>query len=74
MSSVKTECFDVDKFRHEIEKRPTIFDKQLKQYSDKVKKDKLWSEAYEAMQDGWEEMVEEEKIKIVSYFFMFIFK
>ena len=63
------ECFDVDKFIHEIEKRPAIFDKQLKEYSDKVKKDKLWSELSEAMQDGCEEMVEEEKIKISKLVF-----
>ena len=64
MSSVKTECFDVDKFIHKIEKTPAIFGKQLKEYSDKVKKDKLWTEVSEALQDVWEEMVEEEKIKI----------
>ena len=42
-------------------KRPAIYDKKLKACSDKNVKDKLWTEVYETMRDGWEEMEEEEK-------------
>ena len=63
MSSVNTDYFDCEKFIDEIKRRPTIYDKKLKAYSNKNVKDKLWTEVYEAMRDGWEEMEEEEKRK-----------
>ncbi|XP_065167385.1 uncharacterized protein [Atheta coriaria] len=47
----------------EIEKRPALYKKQLKEYSDVNVKKKLWEEVCEAVVPSWNELSAEDKTK-----------
>jgi len=40
---------DVEKLIVEVERRPLLYNKKLKEYSDRNLKDKLWYEVYESV-------------------------
>lgn len=45
----------------EVEKRPALYDFQLKEYSDKNVKEKLWTEVCEAVVRDWHNLSSGEK-------------
>lgn len=49
------------KLIEEVEQRPAIYKKSLKEYSDANLKKKLWEEVCEAVVLGWNELNAEEK-------------
>ena len=51
--SVIKEVFDCETLITEVEKRPPLYDFQLKEYCDKNIKEKLWSEVCEAVVSDW---------------------
>ncbi|XP_076061135.1 uncharacterized protein LOC143036960 isoform X1 [Oratosquilla oratoria] len=59
--SVIKELFDCETLITEVEKRPPLYDFQLKEYSDKNIKEKLWSEACEAVVSDWNTLSPEDK-------------
>ena len=52
---------NVEKLILEVERRPPLYKKQSKEYSDKHLKDKLWSEVCEAVVMNWSELPAEQK-------------
>ena len=52
---------DVEKLIWEVEKRPPLYKKKLKEYSDRNLKDKLWYEVYESVVTKWSELPAEQK-------------
>ena len=64
MSFHSAQYFDCEKFFVEIEKRPVIFNRTLPGHSNKTERDKLWREVCAAMQDDWDEMQEDDKLKL----------
>ena len=55
------EVYDFEKLISEIEKRPALYDCSLKEYSDKVLKNRLWGEVCEAVVSEWSELDSPEK-------------
>lgn len=45
----------------EIEKRPALFNKQLKEYSDRNVKEKLWAEVSTQVIQNWNELAAKDK-------------
>lgn len=52
---------DVDKLIDEIEKRPPLYLKSLKEYADINLKKKLWDEVYSAVIENWNSLSPQEK-------------
>ena len=52
---------DIEKLILEVERRPPLYNKQLKEYSDRNLKDKLWYEVYESVVTNWSELPAEQK-------------
>lgn len=61
-SSLLIETY-VENLIQEIEKRPALYKKNLKEYSDVNKKKKLWEEVCEAVVPNWNELSAEDKTK-----------
>ena len=59
--SVIKELFDCETLIAEVEKRPPLYDFQLKEYSDKNIKEKLWSEVCEAVVSDWNTLSPEDR-------------
>ena len=59
--SVIKEVFDCETLITEVEKRPPLYDFQLKEYSDKNIKEKLWREVCEAVVSDWNTLSPEDK-------------
>lgn len=57
----------------EIEKRPALYKKNLKEYSDANLKKKLWVEVCEAVVSDWNQLTAEEKTKQGTYRYMCIY-
>jgi hypothetical protein len=51
---------DIEKLILEVERRPPSYNKQLKEYSDRNLKDKLWYEVYESVDTNWSELAAEQ--------------
>lgn len=51
----------------EIEKRPVLYKKQLKEYSDVNQKKKLWEEVCETVIHDWNELSAQDKTKQGKY-------
>lgn len=49
----------------EVEKRPALFDKRLKEYSDRNIKEKLWGEVCVNVIRNWSELSAKEKKSVV---------
>jgi hypothetical protein len=56
----------------EVERRPHVYKKQLKEYCDKHLKDKLLSEVCESVVMNWSELPTEQKSEKVMLIFFFI--
>lgn len=54
----------------EIEKRPALYKKSLKEYSDVNIKKNLWLEVCEAVVPGWNQFDSQEKTKQGRYLFI----
>lgn len=52
---------DIDLFIAEVHKRPGLYDKESKEYSDKIIKDKLWDEVSAVVVENWNELTAQEK-------------
>jgi hypothetical protein len=57
----------------EVEKRPALYKKHLKEYSDANMKKKLWEEVCEAIISNWNRLSVEDKTKQGMYRYMCIF-
>jgi hypothetical protein len=56
----------------EVERRPPLYNKKLKEYSDRNLKDKLWYEIYESVVTNWRELPAEQKSEKGMLIFLFI--
>lgn len=56
-------AFDTELFIDEIKKRPALFNTKIKDYSDKSKKKKLWSELCQQFIENWDELGDRKKIE-----------
>lgn len=71
---------DVELFISEIEKRPALYDIQLKEYSDRNLKTKLWPEIFEKYVENWtilvllrrQRKVSKMKDSIIFYYILFV--
>jgi len=52
---------DIEKLILEVERRPPLYNKKLKEYSDRNLKDKLWYDVYESVDTNWSELPAEQK-------------
>jgi hypothetical protein len=52
---------DIEKLLLEVVKRPPLYNRKLKEYSDSNLKDKLWYEVYESVVTNWSELPAEQK-------------
>ena len=52
---------DIEKLIWEVERRPHLYNKKLKEYSDRNLKDKLWYELYESVVMNCSELPAEQK-------------
>ena len=52
---------EVEKLILEVERRPPLYNKKLKEYSERNLKDKLWCEVYESVDTNWSELPAEQK-------------
>ena len=56
---------DIEKLILEVERRPPLYNKQLKEYGDRNLKDKLWYEVYDLVVTNWSELPAEQKSETV---------
>ena len=63
---------DVEKLISEVERRPPLYNKNLKEYSDRNLKDKLWYEVYESVVTKWSELAAEQKLEKGTLIFLFV--
>lgn len=71
---------DVELFISEIENRPALYDIQLKEYSDRNLKTKLWPEIFEKYVENWtilvllrrQRKVSKMKDSIIFYYILFV--
>ena len=63
---------DIEKLILEVERRPPLYNKKLKEYSDRNLKDKLWYEVYESVVTNWSELAAEQKSEKCLLIFLFI--
>jgi hypothetical protein len=52
---------DIKKLILEVGRPPLLYNKKLKEYSDRNLKDKLWYEVYESVVTNWIELPAEQK-------------
>lgn len=48
--------YDSERLIVEVEKRPTLYDKGIKEYNDKAVREKLWKEVCESIIPNWNEL------------------
>lgn len=58
---VTRSLIDCELLISEVEKRPALYNFQLKEYNDKNLKEKLWTEVCEALVRGWHDLSPGEK-------------
>jgi hypothetical protein len=58
-----TEFFDTEKLIVEVERRPAFYNTHLPEYSDKLVKEKLWTEVCDAIVPNWGQADRDGKIK-----------
>jgi hypothetical protein len=63
---------DIEKLIWEVERRPPLYNKKLKEYSDRNLKDKLWQEICESVITNWSELTAEQKSKKGMLIFVFV--
>jgi hypothetical protein len=63
---------DIEKLILELETRPPLYNKKLKEYSDRNLKDKLWYKVYESVVTNWSELPAEQKSEKDMLIFLFI--
>ena len=64
---------DIEKLIWEVERRPHLYNKKLKEYSDRNLKDKLWYELYESVVMNCSELPAEQKSEkyiLISWFIL----
>ena len=52
---------DIEKLILEVERRPPLYNENLKEHTDRNLKDKLWYEVYESVDTNWSELAAEQK-------------
>ena len=50
------ESFDTELFIQEVEKRPTLYNIKLKEYSNKILKKELWTEICQLFIENWSQL------------------
>ena len=63
---------DIEKLICEVERTPPLYNKKLKEYSDKNLKDKLCYEVSKSLVTNWSELPAEQKSEKVMLIFLFI--
>jgi len=63
---------DIEKLICEVERRPLLCNKKLKEYSDRNVKDKLWCEVIKSVVTNWSELPAEQKSEKCMLIFLFI--
>jgi hypothetical protein len=63
---------DMENLILEVERRPPLYNKKLKECSDRNLKDKLWYEVYESVVTNWSELPAEQKSEKDMLIFLFI--
>jgi hypothetical protein len=63
---------DIEKLILEVERRPLLCNKKLKEYSDRNLKDKLWYEVHESVVTNWSGLPAEQKSEKGMLIFFFI--
>jgi len=63
---------DIEKLILEVERRPPLYNKKLKECSDRNLKDKLWYEVYESVITNCSELAAEQKSEKGMLIFLFI--
>jgi hypothetical protein len=63
---------DIEKLMMEVERRPPLYNKKLKEYSDRNLKDKLWYEVCKSAVTNWSELPAEQKSEKGKLIFLFI--
>ena len=63
---------DIEKLICEVERRPPLYNKKLKEYSDRNLKDKLWCEICKSVVPNWNELPAEQKSEKGMLIFLFI--
>jgi hypothetical protein len=61
---------DIEKLIWEVERRPPLYNKKLKEYSDRNLKDKLWYEVCKSLVTNWSEFPAEQKLEKVMLIFL----
>ena len=51
----------IEKLILEVERRQPLYNRKLKEYSDRNLKHKLWYEVYESVDTNWSELAAEQK-------------
>lgn len=64
--------FNTEHFISEIEKRPGLYNIKIPEYSDKIAKQRLWTEIYEIFIENWHHLEAKEK-DIIGKSFLFYF-
>ena len=62
----------IEKLICEVERRPSLCNKKLKEYSDRNLKDKLWCEVCKSVVTKWSELLAEQKSEKGMLIFLFI--
>jgi hypothetical protein len=62
---------DIEKLIWEVESRPLLYNKKLKEYSDRNLKDKSWQEMCESVITNWSELPTEQKSEKGMLIFLF---
>jgi len=60
---------DIEKLTCEVERRPPLYNKKLKEYSDRKLKDKLRYEVCKSLVTNWSELPAEKKSEKVTFIF-----
>ena len=63
---------DVENLIWEVERRPPLCNKKLKEYSDRNLKDKLWYEVCKSVVTNWSELPAEQKSEKCMLILLFI--
>jgi hypothetical protein len=63
---------DIEKLILEVERRPCLYNKKWKEYSNRNMKDKLWYEVCKSFVTNWSELPAEQKSEKGKLIFLFI--
>jgi hypothetical protein len=63
---------DIEKLILEVERRPPLYNKKLKEYSDRNLKDKLWYEVYESSRTGVSFQLNRNQKKMLIFLFILL--